>query len=299
MYQYKKELENNIRVLLSEEGYTVNDIGKIKALRKLLNEVGLEADIEFNEDGIEVVENASKFPSVEMVGNILDNEVEEDNVVYLSELKLTGLALVELPASERVPIVASAILQLNGGINNMDQKTLDELVKDFESTGEISGEMLDIIKADNEMLKIIIEKAFKSSKPTEDTTTEETTTTTETTTESTPTTEDVKVEEETKTEEEDKKEELSLSKYQWENTLNKHAEKQGKIKIACSCVDKTFDDANRMYQSGFKLSRIVNILDKEDRLSYVSNEIPFVEKTINLSAIKKDDVIEAIAKTLK
>lgn len=275
-------------------------IGKIKALRKLLDEIGLEADIEFNEDGIEVIENASKSPSVEMIGDILDNEIDEDNIVYLNKLKLTGLALVELPASEGVPIVASAILQLNGGIDKMEnKKTLDELVKDFEATGEVSNEMLDLIKEDVEMLKLIVSKALGSMQSKTEDTTEVMTEAmsedvkTEDTTDDN--SEDVIVEDATKKEEDDKKE---LTASAWERALNKQAEKKGYLKASVVSVDTTYNEAKQLYRAGFNLSRVVSILEKDNRIKYIS-AIKSEDKVINLSAVQKDDAINEIKKLLK
>lgn len=235
-----------------------------------------------------------------MIGDILDNEIDEDNIVYLNKLKLTGLALVELPASEGVPIVASAILQLNGGIDKMEnKKTLDELVKDFEATGEVSNEMLDLIKEDVEMLKLIVSKALGSMQSKTEDTTEVMTEAmsedvkTEDTTDDN--SEDVIVEDATKKEEDDKKE---LTASAWERALNKQAEKKGYLKASVVSVDTTYNEAKQLYRAGFNLSRVVSILEKDNRIKYIS-AIKSEDKVINLSAVQKDDAINEIKKLLK
>lgn len=261
-------------------------IGEVLNLSACKDEVGLLADIYFNDDGEKLLEKNSFYPSIEMSGLLEDFK---DNINTWSHCMLKGLAFVEYPASSNVDLLClSGIIEYNQKeLENMDDK-VKELMQQLESGNkDVLPELLELVKQDDTLLGELIMKALTppatapSTTETTETKTDDGTTTTETTT----------VEENadgttTTTEEEKKKEEANLSMLTWQNACKAYAQKQGAYDIALSGVENTYSKAKKMFKSGLTIDEIVDYFKSSfSLLGGIKKE----KATVDLSAVKDDD----------
>lgn len=274
-------------------------IGEVLSLSACNNEVGLLADIYFNNDGQKLLEKNSFYPSIEMSG-ILENF--ENNINTWSNCMLKALAFVEYPASSNVDLLClSGIIEYNQDkeLKTMDEK-LKELMQQFEATGEVTPELLDLVKSDEELLKIIMSKALKtetvsSEIPSVETKETETTEVKENADGSVTETE-TKTTEPTKEEDEKKEEEKMLSMLDWQTACKKYAEVKGAVDVYMSGIEKTFNQAKKMYKSGLSLDEIV---DYQSKYLSLKGEIKKEPTTVDLSAVKDDERFANVGRMFK
>lgn len=272
-------------------------IGEILNLSACDNEIGLKANIYFNDEGQKLLEKGGFYPSIEMSGVL---ETFDNNIRTWSNCILKALACVEYPASSNVDLLClSGIIEYNQNKElNMNEK-LDELVKQFEATGQITPELLDVAKSDDTLLGVILELAMKAkTAPASETTVTETETVKQNDDGSTTTTETKTEEPKTDGEvvEEEKKTETTLSMIDWQNACKKVAQKEGFLDVALSGVENTLEEANKLYKAGVKLNRIVEI--EKSKLSFLGG-IKKEEAVVDLSAVKEEDALNQIGAMFK
>ena len=137
-------------------------LGKIVAVYKSNDGIGLDAELELNEAGEEIIKKQGYYPSIEMAGKKIN---EDDGNVYWQNCKLKAVAAVEYPASCNVDLLcASGIIEnteeekiVQEGGQNMGDKLKELLSKVKTGDAEAKKELLDLIASDEEMGNAVIE----------------------------------------------------------------------------------------------------------------------------------------------
>lgn len=264
-------------------------IGKILDIRALEDEIGLEADIDFDDVAEDIIKSNSFYPSIEMEGIMRDSGEDE---IFWDNLGVLGLAMVERGASDTELLTLSAVINCsdtnnintnNKGENNM---TLEEVIKKYEETGEVD-DLIEVVKGNDELLKQIISKGLEGYKQQDNQNSEpdKSEPTNDNPPANEPTNDTANNDENKKDEDENK--EVTLSKVDWERICKAYAQEQGAVEVALSCIDKTYTLANKMYKGGMKEDEIVELVkDKFTLVGSINTETP---KKINLSAQEQEE----------
>lgn len=244
----------------ADQGLEREPLGKIIAVYKSDDGIGLDAELELNEAGEEIIKKQGFFPSIEMVGKKIN---EDDDNVYWENCGLKAVAAVEYPASKSVELLcASGIIEnteeekivQKGGIN-MGDKLKELLAKIKTGDGEAKKEFFDLINKDEELgnalLEVLIDKA--DSEPAPKTEGEEV--------------KKVEVEtnddgstKEVETVKEEKKDEASLSAITYGNWCNEYAESVGGVRCSSKTESDTFLKAKKLFKGGFSKEEIMDIV---------------------------------------
>ena len=273
----------------ADQGLEREPLGKIIAVYKSDDGIGLDAELELNEAGEEIIKKQGFYPSIEMVGKKINED--EDNV-YWSNCGLKAVAAVEYPASKNVELLcASGIIEnteevkiVQEGGTNMSDKLKELLAKIKTGDGEAKKEFFDLINKDEELgnalLEVLIDKADSEPAPkTED--------------------EEVKkVEVETnddgstkevETVKEEKKDEASLSAITYGQWCDEYAESVGCVRCSSKTESDTFMKAKKLFKGGFSKEEIIDIVKAD--LQPIGIKEP-KEEDIHLSGVNDNKEID-------
>ena len=260
-------------------------LGKITAVYKSDDGIGLDAELELNEAGEEIIKKQGFYPSIEMVG--LKTNEDDDNV-YWSNCELKAVAAVEYPASKSVELLcASGIIEnteeekiVQEGGQNMGDKLKELLSKVKTGDAEAKKELLDLIASDEEMGNAVIEVLTKEaeSEPPAQSEGEEVKKV-EVEQEPDGTTKEIETVKDT---EEKKEDAANLSAITWGKWCDEFAENNEGIRCSSKSESDTFIKAKKLFKAGFSKDEIMDMVKSGLQIIGVSSKT----EEVKLSAAK-------------
>ena len=265
-------------------------LGKITAVYKSDDGIGLDAELELNEVGEEIIKKQGFYPSIEMVG--LKTNEDDDNV-YWSNCELKAVAAVEYPASKSVELLcASGIIEnteeekiVQEGGQNMGDKLKELLSKVKTGDAEAKKELLDLIASDEEMGNAVIEvltKEAESEPPAQsegEKTSEGEVSKVEIEKEPDGTTKEIETVKDT---EEKKEDAANLSAITWGKWCDEYAENNEGIRCSSKSESDTFIKAKKLFKAGFSKDEIMDMVKSGLQIIGVSSKT----EEVKLSATK-------------
>ncbi|TKZ33619.1 phage capsid protein [Brachyspira catarrhinii] len=267
-------------------------LGKIIAVYKSDDGIGLDAELELNEAGEEIIKKQGFYPSIEMVG--LKTNEDDDNV-YWSNCELKAVAAVEYPASKSVELLcASGIIEnteeekiVQEGGQNMGDKLKELLSKVKTGDAEAKKELLDLIASDEEMgnavIEVLTKEAESVSEPPAQSEGEKTSEgevrKVEIKKEPDGTTKEV---ERVKDTEEKKEDAANLSAITWGKWCDEFAENNEGIRCSSKSESDTFVKAKKLFKAGFSKDEIMDMVKSGLQIIGVSSKT----EEVKLSAAK-------------
>lgn len=259
-------------------------LGKILAVYKSDDGIGLDAELELNEAGEEIIKKQGYYPSIEMVG--LKTNEDDDNV-YWSNCELKAVAAVEYPASKSVELLcASGIIEnteegkiVQEGGQNMGDKLKELLAKIRTGDAEAKKELLDLIASDEDVGNAVLTVLTKEVEPEDVISTEDNQDTSKDTTTSTTTTtnDDGSTKEVETVKEEEKKEDVSLSAITWGKWCDEYAENNEGIRCSSKSESDTFVKAKKLFKAGFGKDEIMEMVSSGLKVIGVSSKVEEVK----------------------
>ena len=263
-------------------------LGKITAVYKSDNGIGLDAELELNEAGEEIIKKQGFYPSIEMAGKKIN---EDDGNIYWQNCKLKAVAAVEYPASCNVDLLcASGIIEnteeiiVQEGGQNMGDKLKELLAKIRTGDAEAKKELLDLIASDEDVGNAVLTVLTKEVEPEDVISTEDNQDTSKDTTTSTTTTtnDDGSTKEVETVKEEEKKEDVSLSAITWGKWCDEYAENNEGIRCSSKSESDTFIKAKKLFKAGFSKDEIIDMVKSGLQIIGVSSKT----EEVKLSATK-------------
>ena len=267
-------------------------LGKIIAVYKSDDGIGLDAELELNEAGEEIIKKQGFYPSIEMVG--LKTNEDDDNV-YWSNCELKAVAAVEYPASKSVELLcASGIIEnteeekiVQEGGQNMGDKLKELLSKVKTGDAEAKKELLDLIASDEEMgnavIEVLTKEAESVSEPPAQSEGEKTSEgevrKVEIEKEPDGTTKEVETVKDT---EEKKEDAANLSAITWGKWCDEFAENNEGIRCSSKSESDTFVKAKKLFKAGFSKDEIMDMVKSGLQIIGVSSKT----EEVKLSAAK-------------
>lgn len=264
-----------------DQGLEREPLGKIIAVYKSDYGIGLDAELELNEAGEEIIKKQGFYPSIEMVGKKINED--EDNV-YWSNCGLKAVAAVEYPASKSVELLcASGIIEnteeekiVQEGGTNMGDKLKELLAKIKTGDGEAKKEFFDLINKDEELgnalLEVLIDKVGSEPAPQDEggnggekegevkKVEVETNADRHLLGDDGSTKEVETVKEEKKDDAESGQSSASLSAITYGNWCNEYAESVGGVRCSSKTESDTFLKAKKLFKGGFSKEEIMDIV---------------------------------------
>ncbi len=261
-------------------------LGKIIAVYKSDDGIGLDAELELNEAGEEIIKKQGFYPSIEMVG--LKTNEDDDNV-YWSNCELKAVAAVEYPASKSVELLcASGIIEnteeekiVQEGGKNMGDKLKELLSKVKTGDAEAKKELLDLIASDEEMGNAVIEVLTKEAESGSEPPAESEGEVRKVEIEQEPdgTTKEVETVKDT---EEKKEDAANLSAITWGKWCDEFAENNEGIRCSSKSESDTFIKAKKLFKAGFSKDEIMDMVKSGLQIIGVSSKT----EEVKLSATK-------------
>lgn len=261
----------------ADQGLEREPLGKIIAVYKSDEGIGLDAELELNEAGEEIIKKQGFYPSIEMVGKKINED--EDNV-YWSNCGLKAVAAVEYPASKSVELLcASGIIEnteevkiVQEGGTNMGDKLKELLAKIKTGDGEAKKEFFDLINKDEELgnalLEVLIDNVGSEPAPQDEGGKEGEVKKIEIEKEPDGTTKEVEtVKEEKKDDAESgtqggqtSQSSASLSAITYGQWCNEYAESVGGVRCSSKSESDTFLKAKKLFKGGFSKEEIMDMV---------------------------------------
>ena len=283
----------------ADQGLEREPLGKIIAVYKSNDGIGLDAALELNEAGEEIIKKQGFYPSIEMVG--LKTNEDDDNV-YWSNCELKAVAAVEYPASKSVELLcASGIIEnteeekiVQEGGTNMGDKLKELLAKIKTGDGEAKKEFFDLINKDEELrnalLEVLIDKVGSEPAPQDEGEKEGEVKKVEVEKEPDGTTKEVEtVKEEKKDDAESGQSSASLSAITYGQWCNEYAESVGGVRCSSKTESDTFLKAKKLFKGGFSKEEIIDIVKTD--LQPIGIKEP-KEEDIHLSGVNDNKEID-------
>lgn len=270
-------------------------LGKILAVYKSDDGIGLDAELELNEAGEEIIKKQGYYPSIEMVG--LKTNEDDDNV-YWSNCELKAVAAVEYPASKSVELLcASGIIEnteeiiVQEGGQNMGDKLKELLSKVKTGDAEAKKELLDLIASDEEMgnavIEVLTKEAESVSEPPAQSEGEKTSEgevrKVEIEKEPDGTTKEIETVKEGESTM-DKKEEANLSAITWGKWCDEYAENNDGVRCSSKSESDTFVKAKKLFKAGFSKDEIMEMVASGLKVIGVPSKL----EEVKLSGTKDD-----------
>ena len=287
----------------ADQGLEREPLGKIIAVYKSDYGIGLDAELELNEAGEEIIKKQGFYPSIEMVGKKIN---EDDDNVYWENCGLKAVAAVEYPASKSVELLcASGIIEnteeekiVQEGGTNMGDKLKELLAKIKTGDGEAKKEFFDLINKDEELgnalLEVLIDKVGSEPAPQDEGGNggekEGEVKKVEIEKEPDGTTKEVEtVKEEKKDDAESGQSSASLSAITYGNWCNEYAESVGGVRCSSKTESDTFLKAKKLFKGGFSKEEIMDIVKTD--LQPIGIKEP-KEEDIHLSGVNDNKEID-------